>query len=102
MTTSPSEIEEGAAWARKLLRKPGPAARTPDERRAEIRREVEVEVDAGMAEDRARAERQLGATQAAHVLRHVRAVTAPRDKRPGEPVGTERDAHDGTRWVRTA
>ena len=102
MTTSRSEMEDGAAWARGLLRKPGPDVRTPDQRRADIRREVEAEVDAWMAEDRTRAERQRGAEQAAHVLRHAKAATAPRDKRPDEPIGTERAAPDGTVWQRKA
>ena len=73
---------------------------TDDERRAEIRRQVEREVDDCVMQSRARIEREEGRQQAARVLRHARAVTQPRDVRPAQPVGVEHRADDGTVWVR--
>lgn len=95
------EIQAGRAWAQRLR---GIAPKTPtgDERRAEIRRQVELEVDGYLLESRARSEREQGRQQAEHVLRHARAVQAPRDVRPTQPVGTEHRADDGSVWVRKA
>jgi hypothetical protein len=75
-------------------------APTDEGRRAEIRRQVEREIDDWSLEYRARIEREEGQRQAEHVLRHARAVTQPRDVRPAQPVGVEHRADDGTVWVR--
>lgn len=91
MTISRQDIEEGAAWARKLLHKPeqAPEVKTPVQRRAAWLKE--------QAEIRAGGEKPI-----------VRGATVEQTRRdlatPGSAftVGAERYAADGSRWQRVA
>lgn len=99
MTTNLRPTTEDRAWAERVMgRSSSPV--TEEQRRAAIRREIEVEVDAALIQGRSQREREAATLQFAHSQRHARAVTATRDRDPANPVGTERRASDGTVWVR--
>jgi hypothetical protein len=85
-----TDIEEGAAWARRLLRKPEPAA-------AERKLTQAERMAAWSARNR---EAEAKATQTRAAAEQTR-----RDLHmPGSSftVGTERYAADGSRWKRVA
>ena len=85
-----TEIEEGAAWARRLFRKPEPAA-------AERKLSSAERVAAWLAQSR---EVEAKATQTRSAVEQTR-----RDlNTPGAAftVGAERYAADGSRWKRVA
>ena len=85
-----SEIEEGAAWARRLFRKPEPAA-------VERKLSSAERVAAWLAQNR---EAEAKGTQTRSAVEQTR-----RDlTKPGSAfaVGGERDAADGSRWRRVA
>lgn len=85
-----TEIEDGAAWARRLLRKPEPAAAERKQTQAE-------RIAAWSARNR---EDEGKATQTRSAVEQTR-----RDlNTPGASftVGSERYAADGSRWKRVA
>lgn len=98
MTNERERQEHQAHW-RRALGKPADAV-TEEARRAAIRKEIEAEFVEHDAQRAAAKEREEGKRSMEHSMRHARAVTAPRDPRPGEPVGTRAKAADGTVWRR--
>lgn len=85
-----SEIEDGAAWARRLFRKPEPAA-------AERKLSSAERVAAWLAQSR---EAEANGTQTRSAVEQTRRTLDV----PGSAftVGAERYAADGSRWQRVA
>ena len=97
--TTERERQEHRAWAQRVLGKPVDRV-VQEGRDAEVRAQVEAEVVEAERVIKDRLDREEGRRAAEQATRFARAVTAPRDPRPSEPVGTRAKAADGTVWRR--
>lgn len=99
--TTELERQEHRAWAQRVLGKPVDRV-VQEDRKAEIRVQIEAEFAEHDAQQQAAKDREVGRQRALDATRHARDVTAPRDPRPDAPVGVTRTAGDGTVWRREA